>query len=381
MQDNSDSSRSSRNSDYVGAPPDNIPPDNIPPDHTPAVTLLSEDELALIHALQLRPRASWSELGSVLGVDPVTAARRWQRLSGRHEAWVGISPGPRLFDRVCAAYIDIDCAAGEAGAVARALSAHPHMLTIERAAGAHRLLATVATRDLAAMSRYTLDVLPVLPHVTGVHARLITHMFTEGGDWRIDALAPDQRTQLTPAPAKSAPARDRSQITDTDRVLLALLARDGRATHAALATVLGISAATVKRRMDELVRLGLLRFRCDFARPLGGWPVAVTFWATAPAGAVQRIGQALVALPETRNCAAVSGTHNLALQASLHSVADVLRFETQLAASHPELSIAERVVSLRHDKLLGRVLDPQGRSISVVVPDIWGEPGRYSGPT
>ncbi|MBL1078237.1 Lrp/AsnC family transcriptional regulator [Nocardia sp. 2] len=338
--------------------------------------LLSEDELVLIHALQLRPRASWAELGHALGVDPVTAARRWQRLRARDEAWVGISPGPKLFDHLCAAYLHIDCTAGRTGSVAQELAEHPHMLTIERAAGAHQILATVATRDLAAMSRYTLDILPALPHITGVHSRLITHMFTEGGDWRIDALAPGQRTRLAAPPAAPTPPRDRTRVTDADRALLGLLARDGRATHAALAAALGVSAATVKRRMDELTRLGLLRFRCDFARPLGGWPVAVTFWATAPAVDLRRIGHALVALPQTRNCAAVSGTHNLALQASLHSVADVLRFETQLATDHPELRITERAVTLRHDKLLGRVLDPLGRSLAVVAPDVWSDPAR-----
>lgn len=335
--------------------------------------LLSEDELALIHALQLRPRASWTELGSALGVDPVTVARRWQRLGGRGAAWVGMSPGPRLLEQVCVAYLEIDCAAGESAKVVADLATHPHMLTLERAAGTHHILATVATGDLAAMSRYTLDILPAVPHLTAVRAHLVTHMFTEGGDWRIDALAPDQRTQLTTPPARP-PARDRGRVNDLDRALLGALAHDGRASYAALAATLGTGTATVKRRIDELTGLGLLRFRCDFARPLGGWPVAVTFWATAPAADLRRIGHALVDLPQTRNCAAVSGPHNLAIQASLHSVGDVLRFETQLATDHPELTIAERVITLRHEKLLGRILDPQGRSVSVVAPDIWSEP-------
>ncbi|NNH74867.1 Lrp/AsnC family transcriptional regulator [Nocardia uniformis] len=339
--------------------------------------LLSEDELALIHALQLRPRASWTELGSALDVDPVTAARRWQRLNRRGAAWVGMSPGPRLLERVCVAYLELDCAAGKSATVIADLATHPHMLTLERAAGTHQILATVATDDLAAMSRYTLDILPAVPHLTTVRAHLVTHMFTEGGDWRIDALAPEQRTQLT-TPSARPSARDRGRVTDHDRVLIAALAHDGRASYAALATTLGTGTATVKRRIDELTRLGLLRFRCDFARPLGGWPVAVTFWATAPAADLERIGHALVALPQTRNCAAISGPHNLILQASLHAVSDVLRFETQLATDHPELHVTERVVTLRHEKLLGRILDPQGRSISVVTPDIWSEPGLAS---
>jgi DNA-binding Lrp family transcriptional regulator len=146
--------------------------------------LLSEDELALINALQLSPRASWTELGRALGVDPVTVARRFHRLSAQGTAWVSFSPGPLLLEQICVAYVVIDCAPGMTARVAGALSAHPHMVTIERTASGHDILATVATRDLPALSRYTLDLLPHLPGITAVRSRIVTHMFTEGGRWR-----------------------------------------------------------------------------------------------------------------------------------------------------------------------------------------------------
>ncbi|GGU98249.1 hypothetical protein GCM10010260_38060 [Streptomyces filipinensis] len=53
---------------------------------------------------------------------------------------------------------------------------------------------------------------------------------------------------------------------------------------------------------------------------------------------------------------------------------DALRLETQLAAAHPSLDVVDRVITLRHDKLLGRLLDPYGRSTGVVPPDVWAEP-------
>lgn len=336
--------------------------------------LLSEDDLALIHALQLRPRASWTELGRALGVDPVTVARRWSRLAEQGEAWVTASPGPRMFEQLCAAFVAIDCAAGSTAQVAQTLSTHPHMLTIERSAGGHDILATVATRDLPALSRYTLDLLPTITGISAVHARIVTHMFTEGGRWRIAALAPGQRDQLTGPAAAWSPGRGSHEITAFDQALLAPLSHDGRTSYQALATELGVSLSTAKRRIDQLTRLGILRFRCDFARPLGGWPVAVTFWAKVPPTDLPKIGQALIRLPETRNCAAISGPHNLILQASLHSISDVLRLETQLATVHPTLDIIDRVITLRHDKLLGHLLDLYGRSTGIVPPDAWAEP-------
>ncbi|MER5183998.1 AsnC family transcriptional regulator [Streptomyces sp. NPDC002896] len=339
--------------------------------------MLSEGDLELVHALQLRPRASWTELGRTLDVDAVTVARRFSRLTDRGEAWVSVSPGPRLFDHLCVAFVEIDCTAGAAAAVSGTLSRHPHTVTIERSADTHRLLATVATADVAATAHYTLDVLSAVPHITAARTRIVTHMFTEGGRWQIDALDSEQRTRLAPTPdgADTDRARGRLHITSRDRTLLRLLSQDGRSSYQALAEALDTTAYTVRRRIDELTRLGLLRFRCDFARPLGGWPVAVTFWATAPVKELSAIGHALVRLPQVRNCAAVTGNHNLVVQAALHSVSDVLRLETRLTDTHPGLTVTDRTMTLRHDKLLGRILDPHGRSIGVVPPDVWCAPG------
>jgi len=44
-------------------------------------TVLDDDDRRLIADLQVRPRASWTELGAVLGPSPLTLARRWARLS------------------------------------------------------------------------------------------------------------------------------------------------------------------------------------------------------------------------------------------------------------------------------------------------------------
>ena len=336
-------------------------------------TMLSEEDLTLIHALQLRPRASWTVLGSALGVDPVTVARRWSRLVGRGEAWILGSPGPQLFEHICVAFVEIECAVGSANAVAQALSGHAHALTLERPAGSHDLLATVATRDLDGMSRYTLDILPAIPGVTALRTRIVTHMFTEGGSWRIASLDSSQRAKLAPPSDEPRSRRGPRDITPFDRAILIRLAADGRASYQAVAAVLNTNASTVKRRLDRLVQLGLITFRCDFARPLGGWPVAVTFWARVPPADLPEVGHALVRYPETRNCAAVSGPYNLILEASLHSMADVLRFETHLATMHPSLDIVDRAVMLRQDKLLGHLLDPRGRSLGVVPADLWSD--------
>lgn len=53
--------------------------ENLPP--------LSELDLALVNALQISPRAPWTELAKALDIDAATVARRWERLRTAGHAW------------------------------------------------------------------------------------------------------------------------------------------------------------------------------------------------------------------------------------------------------------------------------------------------------
>ncbi|MGO9382170.1 MAG: AsnC family protein [Mycobacterium sp.] len=57
---------------------------------------LDELDVALLDALHVNPQVSFEELGRVLDVSPVTAARRWRRLVSTGRAWVSSAIGPRL---------------------------------------------------------------------------------------------------------------------------------------------------------------------------------------------------------------------------------------------------------------------------------------------
>ncbi|KAF2777014.1 hypothetical protein STPH1_1673 [Streptomyces sp. OM5714] len=58
---------------------------------------LEAEASALVDALQLQPRASWTDLGRVLGVNASTVARRWERLSSSGLAWMAAYPHPADF--------------------------------------------------------------------------------------------------------------------------------------------------------------------------------------------------------------------------------------------------------------------------------------------
>ena len=78
--------------------------------------------------------------------------------------------------------------------------------------------------------------------------------------------------------------------------------------------------------------------------------------------------------PEVRLCVSVTGTHNLVLSVRQRSLADIQRLDAALARRFPDLRVAERRVSLRTAKRMGRILDADGRADRAVPVDVWRDP-------
>ncbi|GAA1235113.1 AsnC family transcriptional regulator [Kitasatospora nipponensis] len=343
---------------------------------TGAAVTVDELDLALVNALQLRPRAPWSLLGPTLGISPVTAARRWHRLSRAGIAWVTAYGLPHPEDRGCVAYLDLDCAPDRIGQTADQLAEDPHVMSIEHHSQGCDLVVTAAFTDLAALSRYTTERLGRLPGVTSVRVHLATAFYAEGIRWRLDSLDPAQRSELHDdhPPGHGPTPGSRVEVREEDRELLIRLGVDGRMDQAALAAATGLAPTTARRRLERLAACDAIRFRCEIAARDAGRPILATFRADLPPERLDEVGPQLARLPEVRLCVAVTGPHNLVLSVWQRSLADVQRLETALARRFPDLRVAERRVSLRTVKRMGRILDADGRAVRAVPMDIWRDP-------
>lgn len=356
-------------------------------DHSSGSTAgpLNAHDEALIHALQMAPRASWSLLGKVLGADPVTVARRWERLHGTGRAWITAYPGLSLRKSLEVALVEVDCRAGRVEAVADALAREPQIVTVEHMAGGRDLLVTVFAPGLTGMSRLILDRMSRLPGVVGTRAQLATQVFGDGSRWRLRTLTEQQQSRLraaapAPGPAPgpgpgpapgSAAGRTTLRPDAVTRALIPAVAADGRRSASELAAAAGVSAATVRRRLHQLIEARDLVLRCEVARELTEWPVSATLWARVPADRVAATARGLLSMAEVRLCASVTGPQNLLFTVWLRSVADVQRLEAQLAEHLPELTLVDRAIALRQTKLMGRLISPAGRAVDVVPLDIW----------
>jgi DNA-binding Lrp family transcriptional regulator len=335
---------------------------------------LHDDDLALVEALQIAPRAPWSAVGRALGVSAATAGRRWQRLSEAGVAWVTGAPGLGMWADQCLAYVDVTCSPRARMAVAAELAGDPHALSVEITAGGSDLLVTAAAADLTTLGRYLLERLDRIPGITGTRTRIATRLYTEGSGWRLGALSPQRRAVLQPFRSRASSASRPTWLDAVDRDLVVELGRDGRTSFAALASIAKVSQPTARRHTARLIESGAVLLRTELAAPLAGWPVSVVLSADAPAGQLQEVSTSVSRIRQVRLCATLAGSPSLIVVAWLRAVEEVHRFELALAKSVPDISIDDRLIVLRTVKRMGRLLSEDGRATGIVPMDVWRDP-------
>jgi DNA-binding Lrp family transcriptional regulator len=331
-----------------------------------AAAELDELDRGVVHALQIHPRAPWTLVGDVLGVNPVTVARRWQRLEEAGLAWV--TAYPRLSDSriVVTGIVEVDTEPGVAEDVARALAAEHAVANVKITAGGRDVVTAVQTRDL---DHLTSRLFQQTPGVRATRTHVSTGVPTEGSRWRLRSLDAAQCARIEASHASDIPpdtgTGNSAPWDSLDAQILELLSSDGRMSIRALATATGVGLTTVRRRLQSLLA-SRVSLRCDLARPLSGWPLSAVYFASVPAQYLEETSRVLSGVREVRSCAITAGPHNLVIDVWLRALADVHTFEAHLSRRLPRLVIDDRSVVLRTVKHMGRLLDRDGRCVGVV---------------
>ncbi|GAA1233202.1 Lrp/AsnC family transcriptional regulator [Prauserella halophila] len=322
---------------------------------------LVEDDLELLNALQIAPRASWADLSGVLERDATALARRWHRLTTDGIARITAFPRQSRLAEQHVSRIELTCRNGEVLNSAQAIAADPRTLTVEITSGTHQLALTVlGAPDLA---DYTLGYLSTFPDVLSYRLYAMTSIPYEAHRWHVRALSPKRRNQLT---ALAGPAGSGAEVarplTELDRAVIARLRANGRATYAELARDLDISPSTAARQVNRLLRAEAVGLRCDIARQYVGWPYSAVLWGIADVDAIADSWTAAGdCVPELRFGATVAGPDNILLVLWLHAVTDLPRVEQVLTAQLPGLRITDRSLRLRMIKYMGHRLDDSER--------------------
>ncbi|MFE6297966.1 Lrp/AsnC family transcriptional regulator [Streptomyces sp. NPDC057866] len=329
--------------------------------------------MSLIHALQIRPRASWTQLSAVLGSGPDTLARRWEHLTSGGYAWTSMLIARRGTEAALYAWVELECTAGTTEATALDLSGDPGTLGVHAVTGGADLVLLLIAPDLPALDAYVTGRVRRLPGVLRARTQVVTRMHNRPYRSRVEQLSPGQARLLTEVTAlerrEGARARVAPQVTELDRRLVAELAGDARRSAAELARQCGTSESTVRRRLDVLSAGGALHHHCQPAPRFSGRPVwAMVTAQVAPLDEAATVA-ALTRVRRTQVITSVTGPHNLAVAMWLGSVEELHEITAGLVRAAPALRITGTAVSLRTYKIGAQVLGDDGRRTHHVKPD------------
>ena len=318
------------------------------------ITLDATDR-QLVHVLTLEPRASFRTIAEVAGISDQTAARRYRKLSE--------SAGLRVLGVVSGArvgwvdwFVRLQTTPGSADSIAEALARRPDTRWVNLASGGTEIICTLQARTPEQRDALFLRGLPGSRRVVQISAHSILHNFTPGAWHGIrQALSAEQLAVLSPEGTTPPQTPVPPGLLPEDEPLLAELGRDGRTSHAALAVAIHWHESTVRRRIEELCRSGLLHFEVDLdARGLG-MNVSALLWLKVEPSRLDAVGQALAEHPEVPFAAATTGPSNVVVTALFRDTQHLYEYLTGPLASLAGVSSVETAPIIRTLKRTGSV--------------------------
>jgi len=347
----------------------------------PESITLDRVDRALVRALQLAPRGSFSAIGDVLRLSEQTVARRYRRLAREGVLRVVAVVNPEALGQ-SSWIVRVRCRPDGTVAIANALARRDDVGWVVLAAGGSEVTCAVRSRSRQQREHLLLERLPRTAPVLGVAASVVLHWFVGGraDDWTgfSDDLSAAQARRLAAigagvadGPADAAgPYRAPHQVTlePEDEPLIELLARSGRASYAELGAAADISEGRAARRLATLLHAGAIYLDVDLSAPLLGYTAQANLWLTVSPAHLDAAGRALRGHPEVAFAAAVSGPHNLTASVTCRSLDHLYQFATDGADSLPGVQTLEISPVLRHVKQSGAVISGEYRLMDAPPP-------------
>jgi DNA-binding Lrp family transcriptional regulator len=323
--------------------------------------MLDAIDRQIIHMLTIKPRASFRTLAEVTGISDQTAARRYRRLGEAAGLRVlGVVDGSRL--GWVEWFVRLQTTPGSADSIADALARRPDTSWVRLASGGTEISCVVQARTPEQRDALFLRGLPGSRRVVQISAHSILHEFTPG-TWPgvTGALSGAQLAVLAreadppELPAHGGAARPAVPPGPEDELLLAELARDGRASCAALAAAIHSHESTIRRRIDELRGAGLLYFEVDLDNRVLGLNVEATLWISVEPARLDEVGRALATHQAIPFAAATTGPTNLLASALFRDTQHLYEYLTGPLAGLPGVRSVQTAPIIRTLKRTGSV--------------------------
>jgi DNA-binding Lrp family transcriptional regulator len=320
---------------------------------------LSLDQLdrQIIHALIIDGRVPFSRVAAVVGVSEQTVARRYRRLRSAGVVRVaGVPDTQRLGQSEWA--VRLQCVPDAAAAVADALARRPDTYWVQLVSGGTEIDCVVKPTDDSGHD-LLLRQLPSSRRIVAISAHSLLHIFRGNSDhWptAAEALTTEQAAMLAPPACGDASRRPTDRLGPDDRVLLAELARDGRASYAELAHAIHWHESTVRRRIFELRAAGVLYLDVDIDGAAYGMRTWVHLWMSVAPARLAMVGEALAHHAEIPFVAATTGTSNLTASVLCRDNDALYQYLTERIASLDGVNAIEVAPIMRTVKRTATVL-------------------------
>jgi Lrp/AsnC family transcriptional regulator for asnA, asnC and gidA len=124
-------------------------------------------------------------------------------------------------------------------------------------------------------------------------------------------------------------------LDPVDRQIVSILQQDGRTANVEIARRVGVSEATVRKRLDRLISAGVVHITAMPDAAKVGLPTVTFITLDVDLSQLDRIANHLGSSPEVRSIYYTTGESDLVVEAWFRSSDELLRFLTQHVASIP----------------------------------------------
>lgn len=273
---------------------------------------LSDDELDLVAALQLAPRAPLNLLAEVLGISVNTVRRRLGRLhDGRLLRVIGQLDWS-LSGEGNPWHVWVHTERGRAKQVAEHLAGMPDVQMAATSAGRADVYCTVQPVRRVQVEDLLIEQLQGLAGVQSVRAELVLRAFTKSSSWRLRRLSDEQVAALRAATRpENIDDEPGDELGPDELAVVRLLHEDGRISAAQIARQLGIAPSTAYRMTQSLLHRGVIRPSVEVEPRLLGYRYEAMIALQVRPGRTEPVAEQLARHPSARYVSVTAGTSSV----------------------------------------------------------------------
>jgi DNA-binding Lrp family transcriptional regulator len=269
---------------------------------------LDELDRRLIGALHLAPRATWDDIGGILGADASTLKRRFDRLSAARMIRVIGQTDWGLHSTSMPVHVFLDITGETPLAVLDRLRTVPHLQVLAQISGGYPLYAVVHAPSEAATSE-AVDRLFSVPGVRRVNALPALSTLRRGATWDPQFLTEPERAgllTLTGAQPEGTATATAKPLGDTERTVVTQLIQDGRASAASIGRAADLPTSTAHRVVRRVLDERWVRPRLEVVSEWLGFRTPFVLRLRVAPGTTPEVMRHLDRLPQTRVSAHVA---------------------------------------------------------------------------